>query len=208
MKIRSAAKTPTMLPGILAVWLVIALIVGQAQLLTSFPVFAAPIIVFSLVGAVLLALWKVPALRNWIFDINIRALLLLHVTRFVGIYFLILYGRGVLPYEMVQAGWGDILVAATALLVFYLPMRGATSWYSVCIWNCIGLLDIIFVVTTPLRLVLEGPHTLPSLTQFASAMTKLPLSLLPTFLVPLIIASHIVIFIRLNRSRKSNFATL
>jgi hypothetical protein len=134
--------------------------------------------------------------------------MLLHVTRFVGIYFLILYGRGVLPYEMVQAGWGDIFVAATAILVCFLPMKGRTSWYGVFIWNCFGLLDILLVVTTPLRLVLQGPDTSPSLNQFVNAFTQLPLSLLPTFLVPLIIASHILIFIRLNRSRKRNYDTL
>jgi hypothetical protein len=32
-------------------------------------------------------------------------------------------------------------------------------------------------------------------------LRQLPLSLLPTFGVPLIIASHILIFIRLNRSK-------
>jgi hypothetical protein len=32
------------------------------------------------------------------------------------------------------------------------------------------------------------------------ALTHLPLSLLPTFLVPLIIASHVVIFARLSRT--------
>jgi hypothetical protein len=38
-----------------------------------------------------------------------------------------------------------------------------------------------------------------------SAITKLPLSLLPTFLVPIIIFTHIVIFIRLLSSRKENY---
>jgi hypothetical protein len=208
IEIRNTAKISSILSVIFAVWLLIALVVGQTQLLKSLPIFAVPILVFSLTGFILLAVWKIPSLRRWAFAIDIRALLLLHVTRFVGIYFLILYARGVLPYEMVKAGWGDIFAAATAMLVCLFAMSGRTSWSAVFIWNCYGLLDILLVVTTPLRLVLQGSNSAPSLNQVANAFTQLPLSLLPTFLVPLIIASHIIIFTRLSMSRRKNFNTL
>lgn len=55
-----------------------------------------------------------------------------------------------------------------------------------------GLIDILFVVATATRLALADPDSLRPL-------LHLPLSLLVTFLVPLIIASHVVVFWRLGR---------
>jgi hypothetical protein len=54
------------------------------------------------------------------------------------------------------------------------------------------VLDILFVVATAARLALADPDSMQGL-------LHLPLSLLPTFLVPLIIASHVVLAIRLAR---------
>ena len=61
------------------------------------------------------------------------------------------------------------------------------------IWNTIGLIDIIFVVFSALRFGLQDWQSM-------HALRELPLSLLPTFLVPLIIASHLLIFVRLARA--------
>ena len=132
-------------------------------------------------------------------NVDIRALVLVHLTRFVGIYFLILYGRGELPYAfVVPGGLGDIAVAVTALLVaLFSPIGGAVGWKIVLLWNLFGLIDILFVVATAARLTMSNPESM-------SAITRLPLSLLPTFLVPIIIFTHVVIFIRLFESRKEN----
>jgi len=61
------------------------------------------------------------------------------------------------------------------------------------VWNTIGLIDIIFAIFTALRFGLKDWRSM-------HALRELPLSLLPTFLVPLIIASHILIFVRLTRA--------
>ena len=60
------------------------------------------------------------------------------------------------------------------------------------LWNAAGLLDIMGVVVS------AAEHALADRTSMA-ALLHLPLSLLPTFLVPLIIASHIFIFSRLRK---------
>jgi len=56
----------------------------------------------------------------------------------------------------------------------------------------LGLADILFVVVTAARLGVADPESM-------AALLRLPLSLLPTFLVPLIIASHVVLGVRLAR---------
>ena len=58
--------------------------------------------------------------------------------------------------------------------------------------NLLGMVDILFVVATAARLAAADPESM-------AALLRLPLSLLPTFLVPLIIASHVVLGVRLAR---------
>jgi hypothetical protein len=50
----------------------------------------------------------------------------------------------------------------------------------------------VFVVATASRLARDDPDSL-------NALLRLPLSLLPTFMVPLIIAGHVVVFWRIGR---------
>ena len=57
----------------------------------------------------------------------------------------------------------------------------------------LGLLDILFVVATAARVGTADPESM-------RALLVLPLSVLPTFLVPLIIASHVAIAVRLMRT--------
>jgi hypothetical protein len=90
------------------------------------------------------------------------------------------------------AGWGDIIVAVLALVVV-VAMRTRFAKTLLLIWNTIGLIDIIFVVFSALRFGLKDWQSM-------HALRELPLSLLPTFLVPLIIASHVLIFVRLTRA--------
>ena len=117
----------------------------------------------------------------------------LHLTRFVGIYFLLLYAKGQLPWAFaVPGGWGDIVVATLAALLLLLASptsaRGRAAWIA---WNVLGFLDIIFVVATAGRLFKTDPEGM-------QAMLRLPLSLIPTFLVPLVITSHVILLRRLS----------
>ena len=135
--------------------------------------------------------------RRWIDAIELRSLVLLHVTRFVGIYFLILHERGELPRAFaVPGGIGDIVVATMALPVALAPLDDAARCRAIRIWNIVGLVDIIMVIITAMRINLSTPGQLRPL-------THLPLSLLPTFLVPLIIATHIIIFARTSRPQST-----
>jgi len=57
-------------------------------------------------------------------------------------------------------------------------------------WNVIGFVDILMVVINAAVQAMRDPASMQPL-------LRLPLSLLPTFLVPLIIASHVLLFVRL-----------
>ena len=101
--------------------------------------------------------------------------------------------RGQLPCAFATpAGWGDIVIAILALAVVGAIRTGFAKPLSLT-WNTLGLIDITFVIFSALRFGLKNWQSMP-------ALRELPLSLLPTFLVPLIIASHVLIFIRLARA--------
>ncbi len=175
-------------------WLITALVAGRQLWLVPLLGPALQGIIFGLTGLVLLLYFKTRTLRTWIDALDLRALVFFHVTRFVGFYFLFLYQRGELPYAFaVPGGWGDILVATGALLIFFLPLSDASQHRAIRFWNIIGLTDILLVLFTAARLGLEDPTQM-------RALTHLPLSLLPSFLVPLIIATHVIIFVRLRRN--------
>ncbi len=178
-----------------ATWLVVAVLAGALGFLEGLrPPFPQVVLAGLVLALLALFRWS-PPVATWALAVDIRALVLIHVTRFVGIYFLVLYRRGELPYAFaVPGGWGDIVVAAAALLVAWLaPRRGRVGRTIYAGWNLLGLADILLVVVTAGRLGVANPASL-------RALTVLPLSLLPTFLVPIIIASHVVIFARLARS--------
>ena len=179
-------------------WFLLALLTGAVGLLRSVPPPFPALMILTLVAGLLALFWKWSAFQRWGLAVDIRALVLIHASRFVGIYFLVLYSRGELPYAFaVPGGWGDIAVATTALLVCAVsPTRGAVGRGVLLAWNVLGLVDILLVVATAARLGVADPESM-------RALTTLPLSLLPTFLVPIIIATHVIIFVRLLAVRRT-----
>jgi len=155
---------------------------------------AVAAIVWTFTALVLFACWKISLIRVWALNVDVPWLVLLHVTRlFAGVYFLVLCQHGQLPCGFARpAGWGDIVVAVLALAV--LGATGTRFAKTLLLtWNTLGLIDIIFVVLSALGFGLNDWQSM-------HALRELPLSLLPTFLVPLVIASHVLIFVRLARA--------
>jgi hypothetical protein len=58
-------------------------------------------------------------------------------------------------------------------------------------WNTLGLADLLLVVATAARDALADAHSM-------HRMLHLPFSILPTFVVPILLASHFWIFRRLS----------
>jgi len=151
----------------------------------------------GLTVAVIVAALTLNGFRSWIFSLGYRQIVALHLTRFVGVYFLVLYRRGELPHDFaVYGGWGDIIVAALALILVLLVTRLEARTGLVALWNAVGLVDLLFVVALATRLMLADPDSM-------NALLRLPLGLLPTFLVPLLLASHVILFWRLWVERPS-----
>jgi hypothetical protein len=174
-----------------ALWLTIAVVVAATGRLAML---APPRPQLILVGlTILLGVLggAIPGFRAWLGTLSPRAGIALHVIRFVGFAFLWMAAQGELPREFaVPAGVGDIAVAALA--VGLLLRRESPGWYRAALaWNVLGLVDILYVVSTATRVAMADP---PSM----APMLHLPMSLLPTFLVPVIIASHVWLFVRLR----------
>jgi hypothetical protein len=184
---------PYLLAGL--IWFLAALFFSASGRLSLLRPPAPQLILLGLTVALLVAGTVLPGFRLWLAGLNLRQLVALHLTRFVGIYFLVLHARGELPYAFaVPGGWGDIAIACGALaLVLFVPDLAAQRPWLLA-WNLLGLADILSVVVIAARLALRNPDSM-------AALQRLPLSLLPTFLVPLIIASHLFLFGRLRRAR-------
>ena len=185
------------------IWYALAIFAGGSGFTLRMVPPLLQIVLFGLVVLLLLLYWLYLSFRKWVLFVNIKLLVAVHLTRFVGFYFLFLYSRGQLPYDFaVLGGWGDIIVATAALLVILLaPLVGKSGWIICLVWNLIGLVDILFVIATAARLTIADPQSM-------SELLKLPLSLLPTFLVPILIFTHIIIFIRLYRARRAGYIKL
>jgi hypothetical protein len=186
MNSASGSKTARV---ILVLWFCLALIVGISGRFRVAPASVVAATVWTLTAIALFASWKLPAIRSWIALVDLRWLIALHLTRFVGFYFLSLYQRDQLPEGFaVPGGIGDIVVAFIAGMILVVS-KLRDSRTVVLLWNAFGLVDIVFVAFSALRFGLKDWQSM-------APLRELPLSLLPTFLVPLIIVSHVLIFVR------------
>lgn len=182
---------------LLGIWFSIALAISASGFFygVAAPVLGA--INGLLITLTLITIYFVQPIRSWVMNLDLRRLILYHTVRFVGIAFLVFHAQGVIPSEFaIVAGWGDIAVAVTAIAVavVFLPIVTPVRWTMVLLWNLFGLVDILFVLKTGIGLGIQNPEQMMWITTF-------PFSLLPTFIVPLIIVTHILIFVRLWQQR-------
>jgi hypothetical protein len=175
---------------LLGLWLAAAVNVGATGALRRLPV-PPPAIAIGLTILLLALLRMSRRVRAAGSSFGPQPLVAFHTVRVVaGAYFLVLYRRGVLPGEFaVPAGWGDIVVGIAAMLVAQLCLPAVTPQRRrlLLLWNVAGLIDILAVLANGMRIFLANPA-------IGAAFTSLPLALLPTFVVPLVIVSHVLIF--------------
>lgn len=182
---------------LLGLWLVLATAVGSIGALLRSPV-PPPIIALALAVVALAAVAWSRSLGRAVSLLDTSTLVAFHVVRLVvGVYFLVLWRAGVLPGEFAMfAGWGDVVVGGAAALLVARSMAGSTpiSRRALIVWNTAGLVDILAVLLNGMRIFTEDPGLL-------TAFGSLPLALLPLFVVPIVIATHTLLFVRLRSPR-------
>ncbi len=138
------------------------------------------------------------AFRQFVSTLDLRVLTLAQTWRIGGIMFVILYYRGALPGTFaLPAGWGDFAIGVTAPLVAWY-WRPTFPTRTFVIWNLLGSLDLVGAVSlgvlssaTPIG-ILAGDVTTRLMGQF-------PLTLIPTFFVPLLLILHLIALIRVRK---------
>jgi hypothetical protein len=147
-----------------------------------------------------IALWCIlsPSFRGFLLSLDTKNLTILHSWRIAGFVFLVLASYGILPRDFaLSAGWGDIAIGATAALVAF---RLATPRHraSFITWQLLGMADLIVAVTLGATTNLLHPQGIPT-----TPMTVLPMSLIPTFAIPVLLVVHIICIAQAWRWKRS-----
>jgi hypothetical protein len=125
--------------------------------------------------------------REFVLALSPRALTLVQSWRTAGFVFLVLARYRILPAGFaLPAGWGDIAIGATAVFV---ASRLAVPQHRrvFILWQLLGMLDLVMAVTLGATAALVNPNGIPT-----APMTVLPMSLIPTFAVPLLFLLHTI----------------
>ncbi len=125
--------------------------------------------------------------RQFAFSLNPRVLTFAQSWRILGFTFVLLQADGALPAVFaLPAGYGDMAIGATASFVAW-KLASPRYRNSFIVWQLLGIADLVMAV----GLGTTTPFLSPQSTSMA-AMTVLPLSLVPTFIVPLLLIFHII----------------
>jgi hypothetical protein len=200
-------RATTVLTMVLGVWFLIALAAGATGLFEAAPsrpplavpvAVAGPPLLFALVYRVS------RAFRDFVLGIDLRLLTAIQSWRVLGVMFLALYAFDLLPGLFAwPAGVGDLAVGLAAPFVLLAMLRGAPTWRRQVAWlNIAGLVDFVVAVGTG---VLTSSTSLGLLAEGAprASLGALPLSLVPTFAVPLWIIFHVISLLQLRSTAGS-----
>jgi hypothetical protein len=176
--------------GLILAWLLFSITASARHLYVNAP--SKPPIPIGLAASIPIALFLLwfaasTEFRQFTKSLSPRVLTLVQSWRIGGFVFLILYARHALPgLFALPAGLGDMLIGATAATV-------AVRWAnperrsSFIGWQVLGIADLVIAVAMGTLSGFIHPEGVTT-----GAMTVLPLSLIPTFAVPLLLILHIV----------------
>jgi hypothetical protein len=176
--------------GAVAVWFAFSLIAS------AYNVFKAPAgqppIPTALAASIPLALFLIcfavfRGYRDFLLGLNPQILTMLHSWRLIGFTLLALYSYGILPGMFaLPAAWGDIFMAMTAPFVA-MQLANRKHLKSFVLWQILGIADLVTAIATATVAAIIRPHGIGP-----DAMASLPLSVIPTFGVPLLLILHVI----------------
>ena len=176
--------------GLIAAWFIFALSASALHLFKTDPdVPPLALGLAVLIPLVVFLLWFATSVgfRQFALSLNPRTLTFVQSWRIAGFTFLALYAAGLLPGVFaLPAGWGDIAIGATAPLAA-LKLANFSRRRGFIFWQTLGIVDLVTAVvlgTTARWISPSEPST--------AIMSALPMSLIPTFAVPLLIMLHII----------------
>lgn len=183
--------------GLIAAWFVFAISASALHLFDTDPgqpPLALGLSALTPVAAFLVWFATSPGFRQFALSLNPRVLTLVHSWRIVGFTFLVLYSAGLLPgLFALPAGWGDIAIGATAPLAA-LQLANFKRRRGFVLWQLLGIFDLVVAVTLGATVRLIDPNALST-----GMMSVLPMSLIPTFAVPLLIVLHVICIAQAGR---------
>jgi hypothetical protein len=197
---RPIASVRNLTVTLVSVWFALALIGSLLGVFDSEP---RPPIMLGLAAVapvVIFMFGYLTSLRfqEFVLGLDLRILTLAQTWRVGGIVFLMLYKQAALPgIFAIPAGWGDIVIGITAPVVawYWKPPFPAKAFI---VWNLLGCLDLLMAVSLG---VLASASALGVLAGNGNTgiMGHFPLSLIPTFVVPLLLIFHLICMIRVRK---------
>src|SRR5215471_5107025 len=186
--------------AVLAVWFLFAL---GGSLLGLFDSGPRPPLLLGLAAVVPVAAFVACYLtsaqfREFVLSLDLRALALAQALRVVGIVFVILYFLGALPGAFaLPAGWGDFAIGITAPVVAW-SWKRPFPYLTFIVWNMLGSLDLVNAMSLGV-LASASPVGILAGDVTTRLMGQFPLSLIPTFFVPVLLILHLICFIRVGK---------
>jgi hypothetical protein len=192
-----------MIISALAAWFLIVLMAGHAGVFDAGPgrpplpiliAIAGPLILFAI-------LYRVSAaFQRFVLGVDLRWLTVMQSWRVIGVMFLALYAFDLLPGLFAwPAGVGDAVVGASAPWALMAMARGDATWRPRVLWlNVAGLIDFIVAIGTGVLTSNSSLGVFADVVPRAS-LGALPLSLVPSFAVPLWTICHVISLLQLRR---------
>ena len=188
-----------------AAWLLVVVVAGTAGVFEPGPgrpplaLLAAIVVPPTLF---LLAYRASVGFRRFALSLDLRLLTAVQAWRVLGGMFLVLYAFKLRPALFaVPAGLGDVAVGVAAVFVLRAMINGHPNWRRrVRLLNLGGLLDFVGAITTGVLTSSSSLGVFAPVTPMPS-MGMMPLSLVPTFLVPLWTIVHLASLLQLRQTR-------
>lgn len=186
-------------------WLLVQGGLTLAGLYRNYPTALPPLlVVLGIFPTIVVMLWLVLTQkgRHFLGGLPLRQLTLLHSIRLaVEIGLFMLYKNGFVPQSMTFEGVNaDILMGITAPIVAWLAFSGQQLIRPTLLlyWNIAGVLLLFNIV---LHAILSAPSPLQqwAFEQPNVAILHFPVSWLPTFIVPVVLLSHVAAVMKLTK---------